>query len=140
MSHRTSGWLWLLLAVAPLTSLAHDDLERQIERLDRAIRTSPAEAGLYLQRAALHHAHQDTGAALADLELAEARDPDLVDLWLLRGRVLLESGRAMEALPALDRHLDRHPEDGLALALRAGARGEVGDLTGAEEDYAAAAR
>ncbi len=140
MMGRAAGGLCLLLAMAPPASLAHDDLARQIERLDRAIDTSPAEAELYLQRAALHHAHQDTEAALADLKRAEARNTDLASLWLLRGRVLLESGRAGEALPALERCLALQPRDGLALALSARARSETGDLAGAETDYAAATR
>lgn len=138
MSGRAATWLGLLMALAPLVSLAHDDLTRQLERLDRAIATDPSEVELYLQRAALHHAHQDPAAALADLKHAEALNPDAAGLWLLRGRVLLESGRAGEALPALQRCLDLQPGDGLALALRARARSQTGDTAGAEADYAAA--
>ncbi|MFZ8886596.1 MAG: tetratricopeptide repeat protein [Steroidobacteraceae bacterium] len=138
MSGRAATCLVLLWAMAPLVSLAHDDLARQLERLDRAIGTDPTEVELYLQRAALHHAHQDTAAALADLTRAEALNPANAGIWLLRGRVLLESGQASLALPALERCLDLQPGDGLTLALRARARSQTGDPAGAEADYAAA--
>ncbi len=138
MSRGTANCLILLVAFAPLASLAHDDLERQLERLDQAIEAAPREAELYLQRASVHHAHQDPAEALTDLERAERLDPDAAGLWLLRGRVLLESGRAGEAIPALQRYLDLQPGDGLALALRARARSQTGDTAGAEADYAAA--
>lgn len=138
MSARAATCLVLLLAMPPPASLAHDDLARQIERLDRAIAADPTEVELYLQRAALHHAHQDTPAALTDLTRAEALNPAEASLWLLRGRVLLESGQASLSLPALERCLELQPGDGLTLALRARARSQTGDSAGAEADYAAA--
>ncbi len=89
---------------------SHAAIEKRLQDLNRRIAGEPARGDLVLERAELHRLHRDWPAALADYGLANALDPTLREVAFCRGRMLLESGRAEEALTALDGFLSQVPE------------------------------
>ncbi len=128
-----AGLCWLPVAV-----WAHGPLHGQIAELDSAMATSSDLAPLLLRRAELHLLDGNRTNALADVTAAGRLRPDLPELWWVRGRVALDAGRFAEALPDLDRWLERHPRHNLAMVRRAAARSGVGDVAGAVQDCSAA--
>ena len=99
-------------------AFAHGDLHERITALAAQITAAPSAAPLYLQRAELSRQHADWQAALADCDKAQLLDP-ATDGALLRGRILLESGRPLDALLVLDGYVGRHPQHTQAWACRA---------------------
>jgi tetratricopeptide (TPR) repeat protein len=99
-------------------AFAHGDIHERIEVLTKQIAANPQDAQLYVQRAELSRQHADWQAALADCDQAHKLDP-AIEMDLLRGRTLLESGRPADALPLLDGFLVRHPGHAQALVYRA---------------------
>jgi tetratricopeptide (TPR) repeat protein len=82
--------------------------------------------------------HGDFDAALADFGRAASLDPGNTTLDLLRGRALVDAGRALQGKIHLDRFLVRHPESGLGFAQRARAALALRDAAGAAADWNAA--
>jgi predicted Zn-dependent protease len=117
---------------------AHGDLHERIAAVTERIAKSPRDAKLYFQRAELHREHEDWKAAWADYDEAARLDPALEPLDRCRGLLLLQSGRAVEAKPYLDRHLERRPDDGDGYLIRARALVETGSPLDASRDYTAA--
>lgn len=130
-------FLALWIAVAGL-ALGHGDLHEHMERVNREIATSPQNGNLYLQRAALHAAHEELKAAAADYARAETLHADPLAVWLGRGKVELASGRWADAKATLSRLLAREPRHVDALVTRARARIELADIDGAVADFTAA--
>jgi tetratricopeptide (TPR) repeat protein len=112
--------LILCLFVA-VTAEAHGDLDVQVDAVTRAIAARPNDAALYLKRAELHREHRDWETAAADYDRARALAPRLAAIDLCRGRMLLESGRVVDAIPVLERYLKQAPNDahGVAYLARA---------------------
>jgi len=125
----------LALLLWPRAAAAHGDLHDQILALTRAIASAPADATLYLQRGELHRAHHAPRRARADYDRALALDPSLDAARLARARLLVEIGRATQAVPDLEAFLARHPGHVDATLVRARARRARGDLSGAVADY-----
>ncbi|MEO8614064.1 MAG: tetratricopeptide repeat protein [Luteolibacter sp.] len=92
------------------------------------------DAQLYVQRADLRRQHEEWIGALDDYETAHKLDSSL-ELDLLRGCVLLQSGRAMDALPLFNGFLTRHPAHPLALLYRARALEKLDRHSEAATDY-----
>jgi len=116
-------------------ALAHPAPDRQIADLDRLIAARPRDATLFLRRGEIHRGLSDWKAAAADYRRARQLDPalDAVDLCL--GRMLVESGRPQEAIPALDRFLAKHPDHPMAIASRARALARLGRSMQAADDF-----
>jgi predicted Zn-dependent protease len=129
-----AGLLGFLTAIfAPVG--AHVAPDRQIENLDARIAARPWDATLFLKRGEIHRGLSDWKAAAADYRRARELDPalDAVDLCL--GRMLVESGRPQEAIPALDRFLAKHPDHPMAIASRARALARLGRSIQAADDF-----
>lgn len=107
--------LWLILSGGVS---AHGDIHERIGAITKQIEATPLDAPLYAQRAELERQHEDWQAALSDYAKARKVDPT-IDVDLPLGRTLLESGRPEEALPLLNRFLDRTPTAPRALIYRA---------------------
>jgi len=100
----------LSLAVsAPL--LAHQGLHEQIAAVTERIRHEPRNGALYLRRAELYRQHHQWRLAARDYERAHRYDPSLEPVDLGKGTMLLERGRAAEALFPLRRYVRAEPSD-----------------------------
>lgn len=124
------------LALWSAQAQAHGDLQERIDAATAEISRAPGDAQPLLRRAELHRLHEDWAAALADCDSALALEPSLESVDFLRGRILLEAGRAEEALASLGRFLERHPDQAEALLARSLALEAMGDPAGAAADYA----
>jgi tetratricopeptide (TPR) repeat protein len=124
----------LALAVAT-TAVAHGPLLEQIEAVTAQIEQDPSAARLYLRRGELHRIHEDWDAAIADYDRAAALAPADDTIDFLRGRALLEAGRAVAARVVLDRYLALHPDHAEARVARARALAALGQFRAAAADY-----
>lgn len=97
---------------------AHGDIHQRIEAASQQIASAPKDARLYVRRAELFRQHEDWQATLADCDTAQALDP-AIDVALLRGRALFESGHPGTALALLDGFVSRHPDHPQARVCRA---------------------
>ena len=110
----------------------------EIVSLTKEIETTPKQAALFLRRGQLHRAHRDWTAAAADFDKARELDPTLHATDLARGEMLVEAGRANEAIEAFDRFLSRRPEHSAGYAGRARAHSAAKMWERAAEDFARA--
>ncbi len=92
----------------------------------------------YVSRGELYRTHGDVDMALADFAKAGELAPNLATLDLLRGRVLLDGGRALAARPLLERYAEKNPGDATALMYRARVRRAMGRTREAAADFAQA--
>jgi len=99
--------------------------------MDKAIALRPDRAWYWEHRAGL----RDPQGALGDLDRAIGL-ADRAYLRYSRGLVLVQAGRAREALPEFDRAIDRQPKNLQFYRGRGLARAETGDLRGARADAA----
>jgi Flp pilus assembly protein TadD len=98
---------WLRLAVDELQAREHADAEAALRR---AMTLPGGDTPLVRVWLGLSLAGQGKlEPALAELAAAASRDPDLVEAHFDRGRLLLASGRAAEALPELERAVQLRP-------------------------------
>ncbi len=91
-----------------------------------------AEAPRSVQRGALSNAWADDVKGMPGL--ADPGDELAVLLLLTASAESITGGRADEALPALERVLEAHPDHATARFLRGVAQLQLGDLTGARDD------
>jgi predicted Zn-dependent protease len=98
-----------LAAAAPLQ--AHQGLHEQIAAVTERIRHEPRNGALYLRRAELYREHRQWRLAARDYERARRYDPRLEPVDLGKGMMLLEAGRAAEALFPLRRYVQSAPAD-----------------------------
>ncbi|MCZ6695443.1 MAG: tetratricopeptide repeat protein [Acidobacteria bacterium] len=110
--------LWLILLILlPSPIRAHSAPEERIEHLSARITTEPANAELYLERAALYRSHRHWRAAQTDYERCRRLDPQLTRVDLGLGRLWLETGRLTQSVTALERYLETTADDATAWAL-----------------------
>lgn len=126
--------LMALLGV-PGPALGHGGHADRIAALDTQIETSPGDAILWVDRAAIHLDHADFEAALSDLDRAAELDAGLAEVEAFRGRVLLRLGRMSQADAALVRALALRPGDVPALLVRARVREALRQPIAAAADY-----
>ena len=69
----------------------------------QAIGRSPRDANLYGLRASCHQQMKNIGAALSDAEEAVALEPANVSVHVIRAGILIELGRAQDAVDALEK-------------------------------------
>lgn len=119
-------------------ALAHGALHDQIANMDRQIAADPQSAALYLRRAELHRIHREWDAADQDYAKVLALEQKHPEVSWLRARAWLEAGKAVMALPELDRYLGQFPDHASARLTRARALAAVGRNAQAAADYAVA--
>ena len=98
---------------------AHEGAHARLTQLREALDAQPADAGLYLARAAVLSAHREHADALVDLDRAATLDPDVGALHLERARALAGLGCLDAAERHAVAHLARRPDDGTAWRLLA---------------------
>ncbi|HXT50309.1 MAG TPA: tetratricopeptide repeat protein [Thermoanaerobaculia bacterium] len=98
---------WLRLAVEQLQTRTYADAESALRRAMTLPGGDTPLAHVWLGLSLAGQRRLDD--SLAELALAAARDPDLVEAHFNRGRLLLANGRAAEALPALERAVALRP-------------------------------
>jgi predicted Zn-dependent protease len=135
--HRVLFALALLPALDARPAAAHGAYHELIDRANQRIAQDPG-AESYVNRGELYRAHGDFDLALADFTKAGTSDPKLAAVELMKGRTLLEAGRALAARPLLERYAEQHPEDPRAFLFRARVRVAMGRHRDAAADYATA--
>jgi len=129
----------VLLALAAATrARAHADLDTQLHDATHRVIAHQGDARAWLHRAELYRIRGEWESAERDYRMAERLDPKLDVVLLCRGRMLTQSGHALEALTPLDRFVRAHPRHPEALVARARARRAAGDSRGAVADWSAA--
>ena len=103
--------LLLFALILPAAAHAHGPLETRIAALGRRIAEDPGDAELLLRRGELHRRQRSWALALADLDRAAELDRDHSEIVLLRGKTLLDAGRAADADAAFERYLAILPDD-----------------------------
>lgn len=132
--------LLIVLSTLALPAWSHPDLLLQIEELDLALVSNPADADLLTRRGDLYRRHEDFAAAALDLAAARTAQPDYPPLDLYEGMLLLDTGNPAGAEELLSRYLREHPQQASAWILRAQARLAMGQGEQAAQDYAQAVR
>jgi tetratricopeptide (TPR) repeat protein len=69
----------------------------------QALSISPASADLYTSRAGAYHQLKNLGSALADAEVAVTLDPSNVQAHIVRAGILIDLGRAQDAVDDLEK-------------------------------------
>ncbi|NNK34363.1 MAG: tetratricopeptide repeat protein [Xanthomonadales bacterium] len=128
--------LFLVLAL-PGPTLAHPELEAQIQHLGTELAERPGDAELWLKRADLHRRHGDLDAAREDLDAAARLAPP-AELDFYRGRLLMDAGEPEAADRAFSAYLSARPGHVKTLALRASVRAELGRFPDAADDLSQA--
>lgn len=82
--------------------LASGDVEGARALAARAVELGPESAAAYNARASVSHAAGDLAQALQDYERAVGLEPGLIDAVVARAGILVDLGRADEALAVLD--------------------------------------
>lgn len=128
---------WVLAFAAAGPAAPHGDRKDELLELERCIAAEPRSASLRLERAWLHRATGRWVLALRDLDRAEALGGrELAGLELCRGLALLDAGWGEAAEACLSNHLERAPDDVIALKARSEARERTGDFAGVAADCA----
>jgi tetratricopeptide (TPR) repeat protein len=99
----------MLLAAMTLPAIGHEDPTDRVAELSSRIDRLPLDEDLYLQRSELHFISGRLDQAARDLDRALALGADLAVVRRLRGRLLLNMGRPLDALRCL-RDLPVDPE------------------------------
>jgi tetratricopeptide (TPR) repeat protein len=131
----------LALALAALAAAggnlahAHPGLDELAHALDTEVVRHPENAEVRLQRANVQLLERHWRAALAELAAALTYDADRDVVGTMRGRVLLEAGKARAARAELDRVLRRRPDAYGTLFERGRAWLALGDAQRAADDF-----
>ena len=108
--------------------------------LNRAVELYPGMADARSERARFYRGRGRLREALADLDVAKKLSPN--DYWVAvdRGNILLDLNRKSEALDEFNRAIGIGPGEFLAYVYSSGLKDDLGDLDGAERDYAVLAK
>jgi tetratricopeptide (TPR) repeat protein len=114
---------------------SHEQINRQISRINQKLLKNPDNQNLLLNRASLYFAHSEFEAALKDLQKVVTKNPN-EKAWILKGEALLELHRNSEALVIANRAVKRWPNSSKALLLRARAKAKfAGQIKVAVKEY-----
>ncbi len=119
LTHLRLATLVGLTGLASATARAHDGLHEKIVKATQQITAEPRRADLHLLRSDLYRRHQDWELAFADLKRATVLDPNIAGAEFTRGQLLRDMGWLTSAAEFMDLHLEGHPEDLIALRVRA---------------------
>jgi tetratricopeptide (TPR) repeat protein len=108
--------------------------QEALQALDELLEQSPDDAEALYWRAQLRAKLGEEEAAREDILRAVALDVDLREAYQLHDYLLTKQRRWEEIIHAWTQHLERHPDDDVALLERAGARKHSGDRERALED------
>jgi tetratricopeptide (TPR) repeat protein len=103
---------------------------------DRAIALDPRCADAYAARAHLHNFYGDYNEAFEDANRALELDPKLFEAYRERAMVYLDRENAAQAIADFDRSLQLRPGQPDTLYWRGVAKEMLGDLDGAQQDFA----
>lgn len=136
MNRRVVTLMLAIALAAPLS--AHEGIHEQLAQVTAEIARQPHNAALFLKRAELHRLQGEWENASRDHDHARRIDPALAMIDLGRGLLLLDRGRAAEALDPLYRYVKARGQDirgheALAHALMA-----IGKPSAAADEFAAA--
>lgn len=129
----TTAWKW--------RGIVNDDAGDYAQALSdfgHAIELSPSDPDGYVRRARTLRRTQQYNQAVTDLAFAGQLSPRNFRIWLYLGEIYALTGQYGEALENFDKALDIDHNAEMALAGRAGAKAALGDLAGAEGDFAQA--
>ena len=139
---RRLGLLLVLAAAAEAIAAAgaeparaHGPFHQQIAAANERVAGQPGNPDALIARGELYRQHGDYDAALADFGEAARLMPASDAADLLRGRTLVDAGRAYQALIYLDRYVARHPDGAAAFLERARAHQAVVAPVAAADDY-----
>jgi predicted Zn-dependent protease len=139
-AHRSWPWVAVIVLAGSLGSAAplhaHEDLDEEIEEATASIAARKGDAAAYVWRAELRRLDRNWEGAQADLDEARRLAPRRDDLALSQAALDLDRGRATEAVAGLGAYLARHPDEGMALRLRARAWKTLGRLSDERADLA----
>jgi tetratricopeptide (TPR) repeat protein len=108
--------------------------------LNKAVALYPQWAAPLSDRARIYREAGYPNEALKDLDAAKKLDGRNYWIAIDRGNVLIDINRKEEALTEFGRAIGLDPNNFLAYVYSAGIKDELGDLDGAERDYAVLAR
>lgn len=118
-------WIWVVaFALAASLGLAqgvraHEELDEEIEEATLSIEKAAGDASAYVWRAELRRLNRNWAGAQKDLDEARRLEPRRDDLALSQAALDLDRGRPTIAAKGLGAYLLRHPDEGMALRLRA---------------------
>lgn len=135
-----SAWLQLVLSVVlPAALMAQGEATKErLQKLDEQIRKTPRNAILYFMRGELYHVQENYDAALADFDKVSELSPYMTEVDLVRGQTLLAAGRLDQAKAALDKFLEKKPDDVDGLVTRARVQIKQGKRLAGAADFTAA--
>lgn len=127
----------ILLPVLSLQAHAHGTHSSLMTKIDAQLAESPADGGLWYQRAVLEFEHEDFPAAAEDFSKAEKFAPGEYAVLWWQGRIFDATGKTKEAKAAMDLYLAKTPDHWGALASRARVWMKLGAAEQALADFRA---
>ncbi len=116
-------------------AVAHAPIEERIEALNKMIEQDQKNSDLFLKRGELYSSHEEWSAAVADFERASKLSPDLAVVDMYLGKMLLASGRLVQAEKALTRFISQVPNHAEAHVMLASVLVQLGRRRAAAEKY-----
>lgn len=127
---RAWGWVAALALACSLGLVpcvrAHEELDEEIEEATASIERTTGDASAFVWRAELRRLNRNWDGAQKDLDEARRLEPRRDDLALSQAALDLDRGRPKVAVKGLGAYLVRHPDEGMALRLRARAWNALG--------------
>lgn len=120
--------------------MAKQESGRALAACNAALRLYPKDAELFTMRADAKADRGDTSGSTDDLATALRHDPRLIKAMLSQAANHLVDEKNEEALAAIERALAVDPNDGMALAYKAGCLESMGMAAQADKAFAAALR
>ena len=108
--------------------------------LDAALKLSPDNVDLFIDRARAHAMSKDWRGAIMDLSTALSLDPTREETYVFRASALRQSGDLKRALEDVETALALDEKDANALLERGAIRAGLGNAEGARKDWTTAAQ
>ncbi|HEY6142717.1 MAG TPA: tetratricopeptide repeat protein [Flavobacterium sp.] len=111
------------------------DLEGAIKDYTKAIKLDKNLTNAYFNRGMCEQALKNYKDAYKDFEITTTLDPKLASAFYCKATVLVAQEKYKEAIPDLDKTIELELKTPNALTLRGQVRAQLGDKTGACEDF-----